>query len=65
MVNNVGIICDVMMCMMIEEQFDQVIVVYLKGIWNGIWLVVVIMWECKWGVIVNMFLVLGKVGMVG
>jgi 3-oxoacyl-[acyl-carrier protein] reductase len=65
MVNNAGITRDATMRKMTEEQFDQVIAVHLKGIWNGIRKAATIMRENKSGTIVNMSSLSGKVGLVG
>jgi 3-oxoacyl-[acyl-carrier protein] reductase len=65
MVNNAGITRDATMRKMTEEQFDEVIAVHLKGTWNGTRKAAAIMRENKWGAIVNMSSLSGKVGLVG
>ncbi|MFZ2177307.1 MAG: 3-oxoacyl-ACP reductase FabG [Rhodococcus sp. (in: high G+C Gram-positive bacteria)] len=64
-VNNAGITRDATMRTMIEEDFDLVISVHLKGTWNGTRKASAIMRGNKRGAIVNISSLSGKVGMVG
>lgn len=65
MVNNAGITRDATMRTMTEDQFDQVISVHLKGCWNGTRLAAARMREQKFGSIINISSISGKVGNVG
>lgn len=64
-VNNAGITKDATMRTMTEDEFDQVIGVHLKGAWNGTRLASLRMREQKFGSIINISSISGKVGMVG
>ena len=65
LVNNAGITRDAMLHKMTEEQFDQVIAVHLKGAWLCTRAVVAGMRERRWGKIVNISSISGKVGIAG
>ena len=65
LVNNTGITRDAMLHKMTEEQFDQVIAVHLKGAWLCTRAVVAGMRERRWGKIVNISSISGKVGIAG
>jgi 3-oxoacyl-[acyl-carrier protein] reductase len=65
MVNNAGITRDATMRKMLEEQFDEVIAVHLKGCWNGTRLAASIMREQGSGSIINISSISGKTGAVG
>ena len=65
LVNNAGITRDAMYHKMTEEQFDQVIAVHLKGAWLCGRAVVGGMRERRFGKIINMSSISGKVGNLG
>jgi 3-oxoacyl-[acyl-carrier protein] reductase len=65
MVNNAGITQDATMRTMTEDQFDRVVAVHLKGCWNGTRMAANRMREQKFGAIINISSLSGKVGMVG
>jgi 3-oxoacyl-[acyl-carrier protein] reductase len=65
MVNNAGITRDATMRKMLEEQFDEVVAVHLKGCWNGTRLAAGIMREQRSGSIINISSISGKTGAVG
>jgi len=65
LVNNAGIIRDAMLHKMTEEDFDQVIAVHLKGTWLCCRAVVAGMRERRFGRIINLSSISGKVGNVG
>ena len=65
LVNNAGITRDAMYHKMSEEQFDQVIAVHLKGAWLCGRAVVGGMRERRFGKIINMSSISGKVGNLG
>lgn len=65
LVNNVGIIKDGLFMRMKEEDFDRVIDINLKGVFNCIKVVIKFMMKKKYGRIINMILVVGIMGNVG
>lgn len=66
MVNNAGITGDATMRKMIEQQFDAVIAVNLKGCWNGTRHAADVMREQETGgSIINISSISGKVGLAG
>ena len=65
LVNNAGVIRDAMLHKMTEEDFDQVIGVHLKGTWLCCRAVVDGMRAQRFGRIINMSSLSGKVGNVG
>jgi 3-oxoacyl-[acyl-carrier protein] reductase len=65
LVNNAGITRDAMYHKMTEDQFDQVIAVHLKGAWLCGRAVVGGMRERRFGKIINMSSISGKVGNLG
>lgn len=64
-VNNVGILCDVIFYKMIEDDWDVVINVYFKGSFNMSFVVVLIYWKQIGGCFVYMILMLGLIGNFG
>lgn len=65
LVNCAGITCDAMTKKMTEEQFDQVVAVNLKGVWNLTRLIGPTMQEKKHGSIINISSVVGVYGNIG
>lgn len=65
LVNNAGITRDAMFHKMTEEQFDEVIAIHLKGTWLCSQAVVQGMRERRYGKIINMSSITGKVGNIG
>ena len=65
LVNCAGITRDAMTRKMTEEQFDQVIAVNLKGVWNLTRLVGPAMQMCQTGSIINISSVVGVFGNIG
>lgn len=65
MVNNAGITRDATMKKMTEDDFDSVIAVGLKGTWNGTRIASAYMREQKFGSIINISSISGKVGFFG
>lgn len=65
MVNNAGITRDATMKKMTEDDFDSVIAVGLKGTWNGTRIASEYMREQKFGSIINISSISGKVGFFG
>jgi len=65
LVNNAGIIRDAMLHKMTEDAFDQVIAVHLKGAWLCCQAVMEGMREQRFGKIINLSSMSGKVGNIG
>lgn len=65
LVNCAGITRDAMTCKMTEEQFDQVIAVNLKGVWNLTRLIGPAMQAKHTGSIINISSVVGVFGNIG
>jgi 3-oxoacyl-[acyl-carrier protein] reductase len=65
LVNNAGITRDAMLHKMTEAQFDAVIAVHLKGTWLCSQAVVHGMRERRYGKMINMSSINGKVGNIG
>ncbi|MHA1404148.1 MAG: 3-oxoacyl-ACP reductase FabG [Candidatus Helarchaeota archaeon] len=65
LVNNAGIIRDALFFKMTNEQWDEVIRVNLTGVFNMCKIAAPIMTKNKWGKIINISSVMGKVGNVG
>ncbi len=65
LVNCAGITRDALTCKMTEEQFDQVIAVNLKGVWNLTRLIGPLMQSQKSGSIINISSVVGIYGNIG
>ena len=65
LVNNAGITKDNLLLRMSEEDFDSVINVNLKGVFNSIKHVSKVMMKQRSGVIINMSSVIGVIGNVG
>ena len=65
LVNCAGITCDAMTKKMTEEQFDQVIAVNLKGVWNLTRLIGPAMQQNHFGSIINISSVVGVFGNIG
>lgn len=65
LVNNAGIIRDAMLHKMTEDAFDQVIAVHLKGAWLCCQAVQEGMRERRFGKIINLSSMSGKVGNIG
>jgi 3-oxoacyl-[acyl-carrier protein] reductase len=65
LVNNAGIVADSQLSKMTEEQFDRVIEINLKGVYNCTKAVVDIMLEQKSGVILNASSIVGLYGNFG
>ena len=65
LVNCVGITCDAMTRKMTEKQFDQVIAINLKGVWNLTRLIGPMMQEKKYGSIINISSIVGIYGNIG
>ncbi|MBI3989979.1 MAG: 3-oxoacyl-ACP reductase FabG [candidate division NC10 bacterium] len=65
LVNNAGVIRDAMLHKMTEEAFDQVIAVHLKGAWLCCQAVMEGMRERRFGKIINLSSLSGKVGNIG
>lgn len=64
-VNNVGIMCDMMLCKFDKVNWDVVICINFDFVFNMMKLVCDGMVECGWGCIVNILLVNGLKGLVG
>ncbi len=65
LVNCAGITCDAMTRKMTEEQFDRVVAVNLKGVWNLTRLIGPAMQAQKSGSIINISSVVGVFGNIG
>lgn len=65
LVNCAGIICDAMTYKMTEEQFDRVLNVNLKGVWNITRLIGPAMQKQGYGSIINISSVVGIFGNIG
>ncbi|MBR3225721.1 MAG: SDR family oxidoreductase [Atopobiaceae bacterium] len=65
LVNCAGITRDAMTRKMTEEQFDQVVAVNLKGVWNLTRLIGPAMQDCGAGSIINISSVVGVYGNIG
>lgn len=65
LVNNVGIICDIMFYKMNYQQWLDVININLNVCFNVICLVIEGMCVCKWGCIVQISLINGQKGQYG
>lgn len=62
LVNNVGIMCDVVFCKMMYEDWIVVIDINLMSLFNVMKQVIDGMVECGWGCIINILLVNGQKG---
>ena len=65
LVNNAGIIRDALFFKMTDDQWDEVIKTNLTGVYNMCKIIAPIMTKNKWGKIINISSVMGKVGNVG
>lgn len=65
LVNNAGITCDGLLMRMKEDEFDKVIEINLKGVFNMLRHVSNVMLKQKSGAIINISSVVGQVGNIG
>lgn len=64
-INNVGIMCDILMLRMLDEEWDDVLIINLWGVFFFVWVVLWYMMCVCYGWIINIVSVLGIMGNFG